>query len=329
MVEVVAYRGDDYVPELRLQAQELLREFFAPLLHRSLKGCLWYLRFLPVADLTPLPGQPELVNLRGSHGYLLIQILSPEGELLYQHPHPVREVIGRPLQRRLAEYDGQEAHWGFGIEGKGLEAMPLVRPVPAVAGEVRIDSRDGRPRRFNVEEVPPPPPPLLSLRDLGLAPPEGDQPVSVVLPQDVFEAFTSTMAFDTDVEDGGFLAGTVHRDSENESRYIVQITAVLPAERTGASLLAFTFTGESFLRIVELLELRGAGEQLVGWYHTHLFPATDDFGLSSIDVRLHKSTFRQPWQVAALVNLHQGSRTLRFYGSEGEELRLARYLVSA
>jgi hypothetical protein len=228
----------------------------------------------------------------------------------------------------LARRDPEETHWGYSIDGPGLEAIRLVRPAPEVAGEMHLTTGPHqRPRLFNLQEMEPEPPPLLSLRDNGLAAAIGAHPVSVLLSEPVFEAFTSTMTFDDDVEDGGFLAGSVHRDAENPERYIVDVSAILPAERTGASLLHFTFTGESFLRVSELLAHRGTGEQLVGWYHTHLFPATDEFGLSTIDVELHTSTFRLPWQIAALVNLSRTGRTLRCYALDGAELTQAGYLV--
>jgi hypothetical protein len=44
------------------------------------------------------------------------------------------------------------------------------------------------------------------------------------------------------------------------------------------------------------------------------FPATPEFGLSTVDVRLHSSTFRRPWQIAALLNVTPELRVLRVYG---------------
>ncbi len=323
-IDLAIYRTDDYVLEDRVPILPLLIEVFEPLLRRDLTGCRFRLEFVPVEDTTPLAGWPHLVNLRSSHGYIYVQI-SRGPEVLYRHPHSVREVVGRPLQRMLAKRDPGETHWGYGIDGPGLERIRLVRPAPAVAGEMYLDSQPGRPQIFQLQELKPEPPPLLSLRDLGLTPTTG--PHQVLLSEAVVDAFTRTMAFDADVEDGGFLVGAVHRDRDAPGRYIVEVTAIVPAERTGASLMHFTFTGESFLRVSELLTRRGSGGQLVGWYHTHLFAATDDFGLSSIDIELHKSTFRQPWQVAALVNLAHDGRTLRCYAMDGEKLTEVSYLV--
>lgn len=102
----------------------------------------------------------------------------------------------------------------------------------------------------------------------------------------------------------------------------MHVTGALPAEQVGASLLHFTFTGDSFDRVKRRLDQDRQGERLLGWYHTHLFPATEAMGLSSIDYRLHFTTFRIPWQVAGLVNLDGDDRVLRFYVRRGDEMSL-------
>ena len=62
----------------------------------------------------------------------------------------------------------------------------------------------------------------------------------------------------------------------------------------------------------------------MGWYHTHLFRATDDEGLSTVDVQMHHTTFKRPWQVAGLLNIGLSSgaeeRVLRFYVGHGRSM---------
>lgn len=130
------------------------------------------------------------------------------------------------------------------------------------------------------------------------------------------------------MEEGGFVIGHRHADQGRPRRHLLEVTAIVPAQSTGASLLRFTFTGESFLRLGDLLASRGRGEIILGWYHTHLFAATPSFGLSTIDVRLHTSTFRRAWQVAALINLDEDHRVLRFYRSDGDHLAEAPFWVA-
>ena len=157
---------------------------------------------------------------------------------------------------------------------------------------------------------------------------EGTPPIVVVIPGSIASWLLKIHEFSDEIEEGGFLAGTVYRDADRPSGYLVHVTAVLPAQRTGASMLNFTFTGESFLRVSHQLEDRGVAEKLLGWYHTHLFSATSHSGLSSVDVELHRSTFRRPWQVAALVNIpSRGRRVLRFYHGRDDEMALVPYWV--
>jgi hypothetical protein len=152
----------------------------------------------------------------------------------------------------------------------------------------------------------------------------------VVVNRATHRALTHTLAFSREVEEGGFLTGRVYRAQDRpDSPYLVEVTGAVPAERTGASLLGFTFTGESFLRMGSRLASDGGDDQLVGWYHTHLFPATNALGLSSIDVELHTSTFRAPWQVAGLLNLDGDDRVLRWYHADGAGMATSPYWVAS
>jgi len=57
----------------------------------------------------------------------------------------------------------------------------------------------------------------------------------------------------------------------------------------------------------------------VGWYHTHLFSATDSFGLSGMDQDLHHRFLPRPWQAAVLVNIsHDGNRQIRCFQRKNE-----------
>jgi hypothetical protein len=329
-VQIELYRTDDYVRAGRLPLGPLLRLVFEPLVGESLENAEFHLTFLAQADDRPLDGTPTLVNLRSGHGHVKVQIIR-DGHVVYRHPHPIREVVGVPLQRLLAEHFPAETHWGFGVQGPGLDGVGLVRPAPRGEHELTVPSGSQRPQLFHVEEVPDPPAPLSTLAGLdALDAPGGRAPITVVLRPAAFEDLARSRLFSAEVEEGGFLAGNVYRDADAPERHFVEISAVIAAERTGASLLQFTFTGESFLRVNEQLTRRGRSERLVGWYHTHLFPATDSLGLSSIDVELHRSTFRRPWQIAGLVNLDGATRVLRFYraGDADPAMALAPFVVA-
>lgn len=329
-LKVELFRSDDYVRYGELALLPLLHTFFEPLIGEPLAGARFLLTFLPLDDPRVLPGPPSLVNLRSSHGYVQVHV-SHGDRLLYRHPHPLREIIGPQLQKILTEREPTETHWGFGISGQNMDRIALVRPAPQIMHGVDLRSRTRGAPLFHLEEVAEPEPPVSTLSELGadMADGNGDasphSPVSVVMSQPVRHAFLVTTPFSTKVEEGGFLAGYVFRDRDQLDCFIVEITHVIPAERTGASMINFTFTGESFLRIGEKISALNTGERLLGWYHTHLFSATDALGLSSVDVDLHRSTFRRPWQVAALINITGASRVLRFYRIDSDTMIRAPY----
>jgi hypothetical protein len=323
-VEVELYRSEDYVRGRRQPLLPLLREVFEPLLG-PISNARIVLTLLGVEDTQPLGGSPEMVNLRGSHGYAQVSVYDESG-LVYRHPHTLREMVGRPLQRQLRVQHPDVDHWGYSLVGPGLEGVALIRPVPYVHEQTDIGGRIRRRPVPQVEEIPPPEPPPSSLAELHV--PAGQsperEPAGVDDPdREPFAAVLTPAAhedlarheFSAEVEEGGFLIGHVHRDTEVPGRRLLEVTSVVTAERTGASLLQFTFTGESFLRLADLMARRGRDERILGWFHTHLFSATPRFGLSSVDVELHTSTFRQPGQLAALVNLGAAGRLLRIYRS--------------
>ena len=123
---------------------------------------------------------------------------------------------------------------------------------------------------------------------------------------DIYDQFLHGMPLSERIEEGGFLLGRIQPASDPPGRTRARHArdAGCPA---GASAVHFTFTPDSFTEVNQLLAERSRGEELVGWYHTHLFPVTADMGtetgLSSIDIETHFATFRRPWQVAGLINL--------------------------
>jgi proteasome lid subunit RPN8/RPN11 len=335
-VQVELFRSPEYLGPEHLPLAPVLRKVFEDILQRPLPHAQFLLSLLAVDDSVPLPGRPTIVNLRGSHGYAHVSIFD-HGILIYQHPHTVREIVAEPLQQYLRTVFPDVDHWGFGLVGPGLENLAMIRPTPAVAGRMDIPSRSRRRRAAHVEELADPEPSANTLAGLHVAVPSQprggpigkleSEPVAVVLSDSTYRALTE-YEFSSNVEEGGFVIGHRHGDRDHPSRHLLEVTAIVPAQSTGASLLRFTFTGESFLRLGDLLAHRSQDEQILGWYHTHLFAATSSFGLSTVDVKLHTSTFRRPWQVALLLNLDETSRVLRFYRSDGNDLAEAPFWIA-
>ncbi len=119
------------------------------------------------------------------------------------------------------------------------------------------------------------------------------------------------------VEVGGFLVGQVYRDRDDAERLLVDVQQVLAAEATSASLALLRFTADSWSRLRRRMTSDMPGLRLLGWWHTHLFPASDSFGLSGLDETLHRLYFTSPWHFAALINLsYEQGRVLRCYQAD-------------
>jgi proteasome lid subunit RPN8/RPN11 len=104
-------------------------------------------------------------------------------------------------------------------------------------------------------------------------------------------------ASDLDNEVGGILVGQWCLDPATDSQFLV-IENALRARYTRQSSVHLTFTQDTLVHFHDIIELRFAGMQIVGWYHTH--PRMGVF-LSQYDTWLHDHFFSEPWQVALVV----------------------------
>ena len=71
-------------------------------------------------------------------------------------------------------------------------------------------------------------------------------------------------------EVGGALLGHLRRDTASGGIFI-EVTCQVPAEETTATEVSVTFTPETWARVREVIDVRGAGEIFVGWVHSHPF----------------------------------------------------------
>jgi hypothetical protein len=306
---------------------EVIRSSLGRLLGRDLEGTSIRLVFLNVPEEHEPGGVPLVSNLTPDWGYVAVYVKAGPATL-YRHPHTVAELVAEPLRLELEKLVPEERQWAFRILVPEMQAVAL-RPTPAVEGVTHVAPyAEGEQPTLRVQRVPEPTPPVATLADFGVSPTPAHREafVKVLLREPVCRDL-ETRRFDTQTEEGGFLVGTVYQDGEAEGTYLLELAAAPPAEHTGASLIHFTFTGDSFAAVKRSLRETHSGGRLAGWYHTHLFPATEAMGLSSIDLRLHFTTFRIPWQVAGLVNLDGETRTLRFYVRRGNEMVLCPHWI--
>jgi len=307
----------------------------APFLDQYL-GDGWKWATPPVIILMPIPGEDNslygespLAYHTDAIGYIQLRVVL-QGRTLYYHPHSVAEVLAPGLRQWLSELSNPPKAVGYRITGPDIDRLvQQAAPLPEGVVEVKPYAPGEQPA-FRIRPIPPPPPEPNALAAFGAHSPEDEwtsQPdhtdlVKVLVDDDLRQDVLRRRPFSNQVEEGGFLVGQIYADRDQPDTYIAHVKDAVPAEHVGASFLHFTFTGDSFERIKQRLAMEHQGQRLLGWYHTHLFPGTDTIGLSSIDLRLHFTTFRLPWQIAGLINLDGADRVLRFYVRRGDAMPL-------
>lgn len=309
--EVEIYRCSDELELVETRPLlEVLRGALSQMLQRDLSRAQYHLYLSRErAPKSPLRG-PRVENLMPEYGYAVVLVIE-DHVVTYRHPHTVDEVIGRYLRQDLAQRS-RDTLWGYRLAGPGISRR-LTLPTPEMEHAVEVERYGANETPgFRLRRVPDPDPELAELSAFNIDAEDGKF-VKVMVHEDVDRLLRHERDFSYEVEEGGFLVGRVFRDAVHDGTFLVEITGALDARHTGASLLHLTFTGDSFQDVKQTLRER-PNDQLLGWYHTHLFPAKERMGLSTIDLELHFTTFRKPWQLAGLINLeHDGGRTLRFY----------------
>ena len=96
-----------------------------------------------------------------------------------------------------------------------------------------------------------------------------------------------------DREVGGVLVG---RPADH---YSVAVCGAIPALDAVQRAAAVTFTHDAWEQVHQELDRRFAGEQIVGWYHSH--PGFGIF-LSDADQFIHRSFFDSWWQFAHVID---------------------------
>jgi hypothetical protein len=118
------------------------------------------------------------------------------------------------------------------------------------------------------------------------------------------------------VEEGGYLVGQVYQQEGAPDTLLVEVQQILAAEGTRSSALLLLFTGDSWSAMRRYLT-QHPQQRLLGWWHTHLFPASESFGLSGLDETMHRQFFPNPWHFAALLNVSpQQGRVVRCYQTD-------------
>lgn len=315
------YYGSLSVPALLVEAlrskvgDEVLTSYTADP-HRTTV----FLRFHDTPEITSQSGPRPVADLEHSLGWLEVQF-DVNGQIVYEGQHGVGALLGAALARMLERLDPEEQSWAYAL--RNIDRRE-VRPAPDVAGTVDVDLwRDPRPLPFTIQQVKGPSPKSVDSAALGIDHADLGL-VNVLVTEEIHDLMVRRLPLSRRLEEGGFILGRIQSTTRNPERRLALVTHVTPAERAGASSVHFTFTPDSFQQVNHLLGQRDQGEELIGWYHTHLFPAKMRIGtrtgLSVIDIDTHRTTFRRHGQVAGLINLFGTQRALRFYSNVGSDM---------
>lgn len=144
------------------------------------------------------------------------------------------------------------------------------------------------------------------------SPPES--PLPVFMHQRVNRYTTRHAMSNLDREVGGLLLGEVYRDPNDGIIYPV-ITHAVAARFAAEARGHLTFTHDTWLDLNRQREEHYPDKRVVGWYHTH--PGLEIF-LSQMDLFIHRNFFREPWQVAFVLDPQQDAAG--FFVWSGDDL---------
>ena len=143
----------------------------------------------------------------------------------------------------------------------------------------------------------------------------------VLLRRAVYKELVQGLELSSTAEDGGYLIGHAYRlpespidENDKDFRWAIEITDVIKAQGAYGNAGALLFTHNTWSELKNKIDQDFPDKKLLSWFHTHLFKATDSFGLSGMDQELHRQFFTKPWQVALLLNIDvYGDRELRCF----------------
>ncbi|KPA11744.1 hypothetical protein MHK_008047 [Candidatus Magnetomorum sp. HK-1] len=203
------------------------------------------------------------------------------------------------------------------------QAYPFPTDAHDVEGMFYIPNKQRKSRRFSFKKIPLPPlPERIPLEGKIIHEHSGHNGNGkVYLNNSIYTLFTKDLPLSSHVEDGGYIIGQAFRcpgspsdENDLEFKWWISIDHIIPAKGIFGTPGMLLFTGDSWSHIHRALDNQYKGLKLLGWYHTHLFDATPEMGLSMMDMDLHSRFLPLPWQVALLINIHQNNdRYLRCF----------------
>ncbi|MET0649056.1 MAG: hypothetical protein ABW208_20800 [Pyrinomonadaceae bacterium] len=274
-------------------------------------------------------------------GYFTVYLLELK-DSIYQGDYSVNDIflagaeflVRNWIEKQHMKLEDGPFHYMVSTSPKDVKTLgrDLVPPdIYRVQGVFHLPRLADDRERTVFHKVPPPPLPVRSAAAYGEAwtRGRGDEGVGkVLMSAEVYEALAEKLELSSSVEEGGYLLGVPYRqpgspadEEDADFNWLIEITNVIRAEAAHGESGSLLFTGETWSRLTRQRDRDHPDKKLVAWFHTHLFEATDTFGLSGMDHDLHRRFLTKPWQVAVLINIGKGGeRVVRCFqrGSDGD-----------
>jgi hypothetical protein len=249
--------------------------------------------------------------------------------------HAGAEFLARTLlEKGTLSADDAPFYYFMGVSQEYVDAIQrdlLPDEAYRVEGVFPLPKREADRQRTTFTKVASAPLPVFRRSDFGAAEWKGRGKKgkgTVLMRPHVYRALLEMNLSDT-VENGGYLMGQAYRtprsptdEADPKFKWAIEITDVLPAAGAHGTPVLLLFNGDTWSQMRRAVARDYPDKKLVSWFHTHLFAATDEFGLSGLDVDLHRQFYSRPWQVAILINIDgQGNREVRcFQKGPGSDL---------
>jgi proteasome lid subunit RPN8/RPN11 len=121
-------------------------------------------------------------------------------------------------------------------------------------------------------------------------------------------------------ENGGLLAGTLVDAGEGVA---VMVSAAYATPSHDRSIVHFSFDPDAIHRARS--SIAKAGEQVVGWYHTH--PGGVPF-MSPVDENLHRTSFREQWELSIVGSIVSSASMFGVWSLNNDEIvEVERYSI--
>lgn len=147
----------------------------------------------------------------------------------------------------------------------------------------------------------------------------GARDFPVLMSSSILEQTAHAATAAGELEAGGILLGKLWRSADSAD-FIAEVTAQVPATETVAEDTSLRFTPRTWQAVSAAVRLRGAGERILGWWHTHpralwachacpperrAHCAANRPFFSPMDVALHRTAFQGAGNVALLLSFQE------------------------